>query len=154
MSLGDLPGRELVRHLRERAANEAASLGSNIDADAIHRIVERLLDDERHIVPDAGRRRVVQAVVDEVLGLGPLEVLLRDPTISEVMVNGPSDVYVERDGHLERSDVRFDDAAHVVHTIDRLLAPLGRRIDEANPMVDARLHDLSLIHISEPTRPY
>ena len=150
MSLGDLPGRELVRHLRERAANEAASLGSNIDADAIHRIVERLLDDERHIVPDAGRRRVVQAVVDEVLGLGPLEVLLRDPTISEVMVNGPSDVYVERDGRLERSDVRFDDAAHVVHTIDRLLAPLGRRIDEASPMVDARLHDGSRVNAIIP----
>lgn len=144
------PGRSLVRHLRERAANEAASLGAHVDGDAIRVIVERLLDDERHVVPRAGRRQIVQAVVDEVLGLGPLEMLLRDASISEVMVNGPSDVFVERDGRLERSTVCFDDAAHVVHTIDRLLAPLGRRIDEASPMVDARLDDGSRVNAIIP----
>ena len=150
MSHAEAPTRALVRHLRERAAAEAAAAGAHVDGDVIRAIVERLLDDERHIVPEAGRRSIVQSVVDEVLGLGPLETLLRDSTISEVMVNGPSDVFIERDGRLERSAVRFDDAAHVVHTIDRLLAPLGRRIDEASPMVDARLADGSRVNAIIP----
>ncbi len=142
--------RTLVRHLRERAAQEASANARHVDAVAVRAIVERLIDDERHIIPSASRRHIVQSVIDEVLGLGLLEVLLRDPSVSEVMVNGPRDVFVERAGRLTRSEVTFDDEAHVLHVIDRILAPLGRRIDEASPMVDARLADGSRINAIIP----
>jgi pilus assembly protein CpaF len=89
----------------------------------------------------AERTQVVQEVLNEMKGLGPLEPLLSDPTISEVMVNASNLVFVERKGKLELSDVKFRDDAHVMQTIEKIVAPLGRRIDEASPMVDARLKE-------------
>ena len=89
-------------------------------------------------------------VLDELLGLGPLEPLLRDPSITEVMVNGPYQVYVERSGLLEEADVVFEDEDHVKRIIDRIIAPLGRRCDESSPMVDARLTDGSRVNAIIP----
>ena len=91
-------------------------------------------------------QRVVDGVVAATLGLGPLHELLADPAVSEVMVNGPDAVYVERAGVIERTDARFDDDAHVLRVIDRILAPIGRRVDALSPIVDARLADGSRVN--------
>lgn len=93
---------------------------------------------------------VVEGVVAATLGLGPLQGLLSDPSVSEVMVNGYRDVFVERRGQLERADCRFEDDAHVMRVIDRILAPIGRRIDALSPMVDARLADGSRVNAVVP----
>jgi Flp pilus assembly protein, ATPase CpaF len=87
------------------------------------------------------RAQVISEVLDDVLGLGPITPLLEDDSVTEIMVNGPDKVYVERNGRIERARVRFRSADHVMHIIERIVSPLGRRIDEASPMVDARLPD-------------
>jgi pilus assembly protein CpaF len=94
--------------------------------------------------------RLVEAVVDRVVGLGPLEPLLADPTISEIMVNDPQNVFVERDGRIERQAVAFRDEAHLRHVIDRIVGPIGRRVDESSPLVDARLPDGSRVNVIVP----
>ena len=89
-------------------------------------------------------------VRDEVLGLGPIDPLIHDDTVQEIMINAPDTVYVERDGVLYRSDIRFRDESHVRRIAERILAPIGRRIDEGSPMVDARLPDGSRVNITVP----
>jgi pilus assembly protein CpaF len=89
----------------------------------------------------AERDRMVDEILDEIMGLGPLEALLADPTISDILINGPDTVYVERDGKLERAACRFNSSEHLMQIIDRIVSQVGRRIDESNPMVDARLAD-------------
>ncbi len=103
-------------------------------------------------VPLSGseRTRIASEVADEILGHGPLESLLRDPEVSEIMVNGPSQVYVERSGRLHEVDVAFADEAHLRRTIDKIVARIGRRVDEASPMVDARLTDGSRVNAVVP----
>ncbi|HUS82612.1 MAG TPA: CpaF family protein, partial [Dehalococcoidia bacterium] len=96
------------------------------------------------------KERVVRRVVDEAIGLGPIEPLLGDTTISEVMVNAPDEVYYERDGIMYLSDVRFRDKMHIMRIIDRIIAPLGRRVDEQSPYVDARLPDGSRVNVIIP----
>jgi pilus assembly protein CpaF len=96
------------------------------------------------------RDAVAARVVDEVVGLGPIEPLLHDPSISEVMVNSPSEIFFERDGILYQSDVRFRDVNHVMQIVERIIAPLGRRVDESSPMVDARLADGSRVNVIIP----
>ncbi|MBI2940039.1 MAG: CpaF family protein [Chloroflexi bacterium] len=96
------------------------------------------------------RQRLIREIADEVLGLGPLEPLLADPTVTEVMVNRPDQVYVERAGVLYPTDVAFRDDAHVMRVIEKIVAPLGRRIDESSPMVDARLVDGSRVNAIIP----
>ncbi|SHK39403.1 pilus assembly protein CpaF [Selenomonas ruminantium] len=98
----------------------------------------------------AERMVLVDDICDELLGLGPLEPLLKDPTITEIMINGPKDVFVEREGKLLLSDTRFYDEAHLMNIIERILAPLGRRVDESSPLVDARLSDGSRVNIIIP----
>lgn len=96
------------------------------------------------------RQAVVQAVLDEIFGFGPITPLLEDDTVSEVMVNGPDKVYVERKGKLTRTEVTFRDDQHCMHIIDKIIAPIGRRVDESSPMVDARLPDGSRVNIIIP----
>lgn len=96
------------------------------------------------------RSRLVSDMVDEILGFGPIEPLLRDPTVTEVMVNRPDQIYCERFGKLELTEIQFRDAEHVRHVIDKIVTPLGRRIDEASPMVDARLPDGSRVNAIIP----
>jgi pilus assembly protein CpaF len=96
------------------------------------------------------RKRVVQCIEDEVLGLGPLEPLLKDKTISDILVNGPGQVYIERRGKLELTDLRFNDDRHLLNIIDRIVSGVGRRIDESSPMVDARLKDGSRVNAIIP----
>ena len=101
------------------------------------------------LVGDA-KEDVVSRVVDEVVGLGPIEPLLRDPTVSEVMVNAPDQVFFERDGIIEESPVQFRDEAHIMNIVDRIVASIGRHVDEASPMVDARLADGSRVNVIIP----
>jgi pilus assembly protein CpaF len=140
----------LVEHLRGRLVREALLTPDAVSPGALAELVEDLLDEERRILPSEERAALVQAVIDETLGLGPLEPLFRDPEVTEVMVNGPHAVFVERGGRIESVDTCFADAAHLLHVIDRILSPLGRRLDEASPMVDARLPDGSRVNAIIP----
>ncbi len=118
-------------------------------ADLVHRLT-RMLEDEDWILTEAQNHDLKRAVIDRILGLGPLEPLLEDPQISEIMVNDIDQVFIERDGRIEQVDVRFRDEAHLRHVIDRIVAPIGRRIDESSPMVDARLPDGSRVNAIIP----
>ena len=118
--------------------------------DQINRTVEAvLLDYDRHLSSN-DKQRVVKYVIDEIFGYGPINSLINDPTVTEIMVNGWDQIYVERDGRLLRSETNFRDNAHVLHTIDKIITPLGRRIDESSPMVDARLPDGSRVNAIIP----
>jgi pilus assembly protein CpaF len=96
------------------------------------------------------RARLTQEISDDILGYGPIEPFLRDPNLSEVMVNGPYDIWIERDGRLQRVNGRFNDEAHLRRTIDKIVARVGRRVDESSPMVDARLPDGSRVNAVIP----
>ena len=121
------------------------------DAEASVRVaLAELLATESVDVPPENRDLVIEMVRDEVLGLGPIDPLIKDSTVQEIMINAPDTVYVERDGVLYRSDIRFRDDAHVRRVAERILAPIGRRIDEGSPMVDARLPDGSRVNITVP----
>jgi pilus assembly protein CpaF len=110
-----------------------------------------VLREEGHILPQGALARVVNEVSDAVVGMGPIEYLLKDPDVSEVMVNGPDDVYVERKGRIERvADRLFEGEEAVFHLIERIVAPLGLRVDGSSPWVDARLSDGSRVHAIVP----
>ncbi len=110
-----------------------------------------ILREEGHILPQRSLARVVNEVSDAVVGLGPIEFLLKDPEVTEVMVNGPDDVYVERRGRIEKVAGRlFEGEEAVLHVIERIVAPLGLRVDESSPWVDARLSDGSRVHAIVP----
>lgn len=113
-------------------------------------LVERLLTEETLAINDAERKSLVRDIQDEVLGLGPLEVLMADPTISDILVNTYRQVYVERRGKLELTDVRFENDAHLIKIIDKIVSGIGRRVDESSPMVDARLPDGSRVNAIIP----
>src|SRR3954469_11732039 len=120
------------------------------EADLRKQVEEQLhkaLGQERLALTAQERSSVVQSVFDDVLGYGPIDVLLRDPAINEVMVNGPDHVYVERNGKIVLTDVRFVDEGHVRRIIDKIVSQIGRRVDEATPMVDARLPDGSRVNV-------
>ena len=112
--------------------------------------VDKVLEDNPFAVPVSERGRIVSDLRDEMLGLGPIESLLKDPSITEIMVNGPKKVFIERMGKLQLSGVQFHDDAHVMNIIERILSPIGRHIDESTPLVDARLKDGSRVNIIIP----
>jgi pilus assembly protein CpaF len=146
------------RHLADLAAQlrgklierrRAAAASGEADGD-VEVAVRALVDEQAAILPPAEREEVARRIVRDSVGLGPLEVLLADPAVEEVMVNGPGCVYVERRGVLEPTDVRFEDEEDLRNAIERILAPLGRRVDELSPMVDARLADGSRVNVVIP----
>src|SRR5438309_185488 len=116
----------------------------------IRLVVERLCDTENPLLNRMERERLIDEVLDETFGFGQLEVLLKDPTISDILVNGPYKVYVERRGKLEKTDVKFRDNEHLLQIIDRIVSKVGRRVDETSPMVDARLPDGSRVNAIIP----
>ncbi len=116
----------------------------------IREIAERLLAEESAPLSRKQRQLIVARIEDEVMGLGPLEPLLADNTISDILVNGFDTIYIERRGKLELTNARFTDHAHLLNTIDRIVSAVGRRIDESSPMVDARLADGSRVNAVIP----
>ncbi|HEY3245651.1 MAG TPA: CpaF family protein [Phycisphaerae bacterium] len=116
----------------------------------VREVVVSLCEQENTLLNYNERQRLINEVLDETFGLGPLEVLLTDPTISDILVNGPRQVYVERRGQLALTEVRFRDNAHLMHVIDKIVSAVGRRCDEVSPMVDARLADGSRVNAVIP----
>ncbi len=119
-------------------------------ANQIRRFANAVLSDEDKTVPVRTLDQLVAAVMSEVRGYGPLEVLLNDDSISEIMVNGPEQIIIERNGKLREAPIRFADGEHIMRIIEKIIAPLGRRLDEAVPMVDARLPDGSRVNAIIP----
>jgi len=138
----------LRERLIERRRAEAAT-GARAD-EGLERTVRDLVDEQAAVLPLGLREELAARVVRDSVGLGPLEVLLVDPAVEEVMVNGPDRVYIERRGRLEETDVRFESEEDLRNAIERILAPLGRRVDELSPMVDARLADGSRVNVVIP----
>ena len=118
--------------------------------EAVEEFVTRVLATEILPLNDAERKRLVDDLLEETLGVGPLAPLLADPAVTDILVNGPEQVYVERFGRLELTDVRFRNADHLIRIIQRIAARIGRRIDESSPMVDARLQDGSRVNATLP----
>ncbi|MGA1425084.1 MAG: CpaF family protein [Steroidobacteraceae bacterium] len=116
----------------------------------IREVANRLINESSTPLSLLQRRHVVRQIEDEVMGLGPLEPLLADPSVSDILVNGAHQVYIERAGKLESTDVHFNDDAHLLNIIDRIVSKVGRRIDESMPMVDARLQDGSRVNAIIP----
>jgi len=113
-------------------------------------LMEEVLQEGTHHLSQSDRQKVIKQVSDEIFGFGPINVLINDPTVTEIMVNGPEKVYIEREGKIYLTDIHFRNDAHVMHTIDKIITPLGRRIDESSPMVDARLPDGSRVNAIIP----
>ncbi|HHW23037.1 MAG TPA: CpaF family protein [Clostridiaceae bacterium] len=118
--------------------------------DEIRSVVSNVIESEAQYLTRNERSIITRDIINEAIGYGPITPLLNDPQINEVMVNSPTQVYVERNGKLELSGVTFRDNAHILHIIERIVAPLGRRIDESSPMVDARLPNGSRVNIIIP----
>jgi len=128
--VGDLKGETLTREIRL--------------------VVEHLCDAEETLLNRQERDRIVDEVLDEVLGLGPLELILKDPQVSDILINGPKNIYVEKGGRMQKTDVEFRDGKHLLQIIDRIVSKVGRRVDETCPMVDARLEDGSRVNAIIP----
>ncbi len=127
---------------------------SDLEGETLRReirlVVERLCDTENPLLNRMERERLIDEVLDETFGFGPLEALLKDPTISDILINGPNKVYVERRGKMEKTEVKFRDGDHLMQIIDRIVSKVGRRVDETSPMVDARLPDGSRVNAIIP----
>jgi pilus assembly protein CpaF len=153
-----MPARESFREAKFRVQNRLINeLDPKLDLSnqvEVRRQIEELFgkiaDEEGLALTRAERVRMLEQITDEILGLGPMEPLLRDETITEVMVNGPQQVYIEREGKLELTNVTFQNDEHVMKIIQRIIAPIGRRVDESSPMVDARLADGSRVNAIIP----
>src|SRR5437867_12381189 len=136
--------------IEELDADQIGSIAADERRKVVEQAAETLLRREMPSVGGITRDQIVARVVDEVVGLGPIDALMRDPSISEVMVNAPDEVFFEREGILYLSDVRFRDHTHIQRVIERIVAPIGRRVDESSPMVDARLPDGSRVNVIIP----
>jgi pilus assembly protein CpaF len=139
---------ELRVELVERRRADAAA-GRQPEYD-LPTAVERLVDEQAAVLSDLWRVKLTDLILRDTIGLGPLEELLADPEVEELMVNGPDVVYVERRGKIEPADVRFESERALRDAIERILAPVGRRVDELNPMADARLADGSRVNVVIP----
>jgi pilus assembly protein CpaF len=138
----------LRARLVERRRAEAAAGGRGVSD--LEGTVRQLVDEEAAILAAADRAEIAARVIRDSVGLGPLEILLADPAVEEVMVNGPDRVFVERGGRIEETAIGFADEEELRNAIERILAPLGRRVDELSPMVDARLADGSRVNVVIP----
>jgi pilus assembly protein CpaF len=152
------PQKDAFKDLKERIQDRLiAELDPAMDVsrtDEVRRTIQdmydQILTQENIILSRAERERLFEGIVAEILGFGPLEVLLSDESVSEIMVNGPEKVFVERKGKLSLTNIVFESNEHVMKVIDRIVSPLGRRIDESSPYVDARLPDGSRVNAIVP----
>lgn len=126
----------------------------DMKGDALRReikvVIEHLCDIDDALLNRQERERIVEEVLDETFGLGPLELILKDPEVSDILINGPKNIYVEKGGQMQKTDVEFRDGRHLLQIIDRIVSKVGRRVDETCPMVDARLEDGSRVNAIIP----
>lgn len=146
---------ELVEHYKNRLLRDTnlealTQLSQGEMRLKIEQYVSQFMSEERVVISRHDKELLVTRILDESVGLGPLEPLINDPLITEILINGCNEVYVERRGKLEQVNISFRDDEHVRHIVDRIVAPLGRRIDESSPMVDARLPDGSRVNAVIP----
>ncbi|RPF50073.1 CpaF family protein [Aquisalibacillus elongatus] len=144
-----------INHFKQRLLNEAnletiTSMPPDKRKETIENLVLQMVSEEKIILKKSELKQIVDFIIHESVGYGPLEKLLDDDSITEIMVNGPTEIYIERNGKISKADIRFRDQKHIRHIIDRIIAPLGRRIDESSPMADARLHDGSRVNAVLP----
>ncbi|WP_422485332.1 CpaF family protein [Gudongella sp. DL1XJH-153] len=118
--------------------------------DDTNKIINDILMESKRNLSFGDKQRVAGYIMDEVFGYGPITPLINDPTVTEIMVNSPDDVFVERKGKITRAEINFRDNTHIMHTIDKIISPLGRRVDESSPMVDGRLPDGSRVNVIIP----
>lgn len=145
--IAELASRLRARLVEQRRAEAAAGQKAEEEfGDSVRALVDR----DAAVLPRREREQVAERIIRDSVGLGPLEVLLADPAVEEVMVNGPGRVYIERRGQIEPTDVAFESEEELRNAIERILAPLGRRVDELSPMVDARLADGSRVNVVIP----
>ena len=147
--LGDLKARVQNKLLSELDPSMDVSQTAEIRR-TIEELFENILTEEKIIITRPEKRRLFEQIVAEILGLGPLEPLLEDETVTEIMVNGSKNIYIERKGKIHRESAVFESDDHLMRIIDRIVAPLGRRIDESSPYVDARLPDGSRVNAIIP----
>ncbi len=145
--VGELAGSLRQRLIERRRVEAAAGRSSALELPAE---VRALVEEEAALLGAEDRAALEARILRDTIGLGPLEDLLADPSVEEVMVNGHDRVYVERGGRIESAEVSFGDEEELRNAIERILAPLGRRIDELSPMVDARLADGSRVNVVIP----
>ncbi len=146
---------ELAQHfkarlLRETDLEKLTRMSSSELRITLDRLISRYLADEQVVLTGEERNRVINRIINESVGYGPLEALLDDDEITEIMVNGPYEVFYEKSGKLHKTDIQFRDEEALRHVIDRIVAPIGRRIDVSSPMVDARLPDGSRVNAVIP----
>ena len=148
--------KEIHTHIIDEMPDDLQRVISQSSADQkeLRRLVEGMcadaIKDNPFAIPLGDRERLVEELISEILGLGPIEPLLKDSSVTEVMVNGPDSIYIERKCRLQKTDVRFRNTEHLMHIIDRIVTAVGRRVDESSPMVDARLADGSRVNVIIP----
>lgn len=153
------PYQHLKERIHKRIVDEMSAQGKkdsdkDVDRTALENMVSEMasivMDEDGVVLTRPERAKVIADILDAVVGYGPIDSLLKDDSVSEVMVNSPHQIYIERKGKLVLTDIQFRDDAHVMHIIEKIVAPLGRRIDESSPMVDARLPDGSRVNAIIP----
>ena len=145
------PYLEVKRRIHTAIIDEMNRSGKMIsDREVMYKIVDDKVNDDEFLIPRIDREKVATELFNDIMGYGPIEVLVQDPTYSEIMVNGPDKIYVEDKGKLKLTDLRFRDEEHLMNIINRIVSNVGRHVDEASPMVDARLADGSRVNAIIP----
>ena len=145
------PYLEIKRLIHSAIIDEMNRNGKMItDRDAMYKIVDDKVNDDEFMIPRIDREKVANELFNDIMGYGPIEVLVQDPAYSEIMVNGPDKIYVEDKGKLKLTDLKFRDEEHLMNIINRIVSNVGRHVDEASPMVDARLADGSRVNAIIP----
>jgi pilus assembly protein CpaF len=150
LEYGELKTKLHARLLEEIDLDSLSSLEEETARERISQFIHDIVEREKTPLALSEREQLIREILDELFGLGPLEPLLDDPTVSDILVNGSQNVYVERKGLLERTDVKFDDDRHLMRIVDRIVSRIGRRVDESSPMADARLQDGSRVNVIIP----
>ena len=145
------PYLEVKRRIHTAIIDEMNKSGKTItDRDVMYRLVDDKVNDDDFLVPRIDREKVATQLFNDIMGYGPIEELVQNPAYSEIMVNGPDNVYVEEKGKLKLTDIKFRDEEHLMNIINRIVSNIGRHVDEASPMVDARLADGSRVNAIIP----
>ncbi|MCZ6767942.1 MAG: CpaF family protein, partial [Acidobacteria bacterium] len=150
LEYGELKSKLHARLLEEIDLDSLTRLDEETARERVSQFILEIVEREKTPLALSEREQLIREILDELFGLGPLEPLLADPAVSDILVNGSQNVYVERHGLLERTDVTFDDDAHLMRIIDRIVSRIGRRVDESSPMADARLMDGSRVNVIIP----